>query len=322
MDLTYMNSKKEDVGVLQNFTFDLAYGLDENNFELTTSITNHACQAGWYVYLEGTEYGGKITRIRVDTESDRLTYCGDTWHGILEHKILEPDAGEDYLTVSGEANIVLNSLIARMGLESLFKAAPYDSGITISNHQFWRYVAGYTGIKEMLLSAGAKLKMSFEEGFVVLSAEKIVDYSKDDEFDSDQINFVVEKDYLPLNHLICLGQGDLAERTVLHLYCDADGNISETQTLFGADEIEAVYENTNSGDLAELKTEGIKTFKEIRNANESADLTLDPTQTYDILDIVGARENVTGIFMAKQIIKKIVTIKDNETKIEYKVGEE
>lgn len=322
MDLIYMDADKRDVGVLQNFTFDLAYGLDENSFELATSISNHVCQAGWYVYLEGTENGGKITRIRVDTESRRLTYCGDTWHGILEHKVLEPDAGEDYLVVSGDANTVLGSLIARMGLESLFKASPYTSGIKLSNYQFWRYVAGYTGIKNMLLSVGAKLKMKFEDGFVVLSAEKIVDYSKDDEFDSDQISFVVEKDYLPLNHLICLGQGDLAERTVLHLYCDANGNISETQTLFGADEIEATYENTNSGDLAELKTEGIKAFKEMRNAHESADLSLDPTQEYDILDIVGARENVTGIFMAKQIIKKIVTIKDNKgTTIDYKVGE-
>jgi hypothetical protein len=60
----------------------------------------------------------------------------------------------------------------------------------------------------------------------------------------------------------------------------------------------------------------------MRNAHESADLSLDPTQEYDILDIVGARENVTGIFMAKQIIKKILKIKDNEIKIDYKVGEE
>ena len=322
MDLIYMNAEKSDVGVLRDFTLDLAYGLDENSFELSTSLTNHVCKAGWYVYMEGSECGGKITRIRVNTEQKQLTYCGDTWHGIIEHKILEPNAGEDYLIVSGEANLVLNSLIARMGLESLFKASPYTSGIKVENYQFRRYVEGYTGIKEMLLSVGAKLKMQFVDGFVWLSAERIADYSNDDEFDSDQINFVVEKDYLPLNHLICLGKGELAERTVLHLYCDANGNISEKQTLFGTDEIVMTYENSNAADEAELKTEGIKQFKELRNANESADLSLDPSQEYDVLDIVGARENVTGIFMAKQIIKKIVKIEDNKTKIEYKVGEE
>lgn len=322
MDLIYMDAKKRDVGVLQNFTLDLAYGLDENSFELATSLSNHVCEAGWYVYIEGTEYGGKITRIRVDTDMQSLTYCGDTWHGIMEHKILEPDAGEDYLIVSGDANVVLGALITRMGVDSLFKASPYTSGITITNYQFRRYVEGYTGIKEMLLSVGAKLKMQFVNGFVVLSAESIADYSNNDEFDSDQIHFVVEKDYLPLNHLICLGKGELAERTVLHLYCDKDGNISQTQTLFGADEVEMTYENSNAANATELKTEGIKTFKELRNANESAELSLDPSQEYDVLDIVGARENVTGIFMAKQIIKKIVKIDENETIIEYKVGEE
>lgn len=321
MDLTYMNANKEDVGVLQEFTLDLAYGLDENNFELLTNISNHVCEAGWFVYLEGTEYGGKISKIRVDTENSSLAYCGKTWHGILENKVLEPDSGMDYLTVSGEANAILGELVQRMGLGELFKASSLNSGINVK-YQFWRYVAGYTGIKKMLQSAGAKLKMTFKEGYVVLYAEPIVDYSQNDEFDSDQINFVIEKDYEPVNHLICLGQGELAERTVIHLYCDAAGNISETQSFFGVDEVAATYDNNSVEDAETLRSEGIEYLKELRGACELADVFLDASSEYDILDYVGARDNVTKITMAKQIVKKIVTIKDNAVKIDYKVGEE
>ena len=35
----------------------------------------------------------------------------------------------------------------------------------------------------------------------------------------------MEKDYLPVNHIICLGQGNLAERAVIHLFTDENGGI-------------------------------------------------------------------------------------------------
>lgn len=97
-----MNQEKEDVGVLSNFKFDLAYGYDENDFELSVNTNNHKCNAGFIIYIENTEYGGIIRRIRVKTATDELIYCGDTWHGILEKKVIVPDTDEDYLIMNGE----------------------------------------------------------------------------------------------------------------------------------------------------------------------------------------------------------------------------
>lgn len=57
MDLIYMTDKKRDVGVMKNFTLDLAYGEDENNFELSTTIENNVCKEGYFIYAEGTDYG-------------------------------------------------------------------------------------------------------------------------------------------------------------------------------------------------------------------------------------------------------------------------
>ena len=141
MDLIYMNTDKEDEGVMQDYTFDMAFGADENDFQCEIMLDKHCCGAGFYLYSEGTEYGGIVDSIAVDTEADAVTYSGRTWHGMLDSKIIEPDAGADYLTLSGEANEVLGELIARLGLELLFVASVEDSGIEVS-YKMNRYITG------------------------------------------------------------------------------------------------------------------------------------------------------------------------------------
>ena len=149
MDLIRMDSQKKDLGCLKDYTFDLAFGTDENDFECVVNATGHCCEAGFFLYYEGSEYGGIIDSIAINTETEEVKYSGRTWHGILESKILEPDAGEDYLIVEGEANAVLAFLIDRIGLSSLFKASEEDSGIQIK-YQMNRYINGYKAIRKML----------------------------------------------------------------------------------------------------------------------------------------------------------------------------
>ncbi len=319
MDLIYATDRKVDVGVMRNYTFDLAFGSDENNFELTTGINNHVCRPGYFLYIENTEYGGIIDRMKVQTDTKVLVYKGRTWHGILGSKILEPDAGEDYLICEGEANAVLGTLLERMGLTDLFKASTVDSELVIHSYKMNRYINGYEGIKKMLSSVGGKLKTRFQNGFAVLSAEPLVDYSKNEEFDSSQLNFDVEKNYNPVNHMICLGQGDLKERTVIHLYADGQGNISHIPSSFGTDEVAEVYENVNAESMEELENGGISALKESWNS-DSLDIAIDSERNYDIGDIVGAREHITDIFVAQPIAKKIVTIKGDIVTTSHKVG--
>lgn len=320
MDLIYTNAQREDQGVVPNFKLDLSFGIDENNFEMSVSNTDHICEEGSVIYMEGTEYGGIVDAIRVETANRKIIYKGSTWHGLLENKVIEPDAEEDYLIVSGDANMVLGTLIARMGLSDLFRASSDLSGLTISNYSMHRYVKGYTGIKKMLATVNGKLKFTFADGYVVLWAESLVDYSQDDEFDSDQIDFVIEKKFKPINHMICLGKGELKDRTVIHLYTDADGNISETQSLFGLDERTDIYDNANAESEEELKQGGIEALQTAWNEDE-LQLDLDANSAYDIGDIVGAKELTTGITTSKPIIQKIVTIEKDVIKITHKVGE-
>lgn len=225
MDLIYADALRQDIGVMTAYTLDMAYGSGENNFVCTVDRGAHCCDRGFFLYVEGEEYGGTIDRIRVNTEKDEIIYKGRTWHGVLENKVLCPEAGQDYLVLSGEANAVLQEIISLIGLTDLFEASSDDSGIQIVGYQMSRYVYGYTGIKKMLKEFGAKLHIRWTGGMVELSALPITDYSEDEEFDTSQVDFTVEKNYRPVNHMICLGQGDLAERAVIHLFTDENGGV-------------------------------------------------------------------------------------------------
>lgn len=223
-----MNPSKEDVGVLNAYEFDLAFGSDENNFEIT--ISEHVLDYGYYLYFEGTEYGGVIDSIHVETSSDVIVYSGRTWHGIMEKKVIAPDDGMDYLTVNGNANAVLADLITRLDLDGFFEASEEESDVVIENYSFPRYVPGYEGIRKMLTQFYGKLKIEFLSGHVVLSAIPRIDYSKDEEFDSSQVQFKITKNQNPLNHLVCLGSGELSKRHVIHLFADANGGIQPYAT--------------------------------------------------------------------------------------------
>lgn len=309
MDLIYANSSREDIGVIPDYDFDLAFGSDENDFELTVSRNDHCCEAGYYIYIEGTEYGGIVDAITSDTATENVTYSGRTWHGILNSKILCPDAGESYLTVSGDANTILGTLLSRMGLTALFSASSAPSGINISGYQFARYVSGYDGIRQMLKSVSAKLCVAYSSGSAVLSAAPIVDYTQDG-LDSDQLALEVKKTTNKVNHLICLGSGELANRTVVHLYADASGNISQTQTFTGTAEYTAVYDYSNADDTAELIKGGTERLKELLQQD---DLTVDVNEVddpYDVGDIVGASDDVTGVTIAVPITKKIIRVQN------------
>lgn len=318
MDLIYTDTNRIDKGVLTAYAFDLSFGADENDFEITLGANEPALSDGSFAYIEGTEYGGIIDGIKVSTNNNTVTYKGRTWHGLLDSKVIEPDTGKSHLIVSGDANEILAMLVDRLGLTGLFVAAEESSGINISEYRFERYCKGYDGIWDMLADNGAKLNIAWVNRAVRLSAVPVVDYTDAPE-DSDTASLNVEKYSKKVNHLICLGKGDLEKREVIHLYADQFGNIGDEQYYFGLDEISETYSNANSEDL---RQDGISKFKSLRNTDKAE---FSPTEadssSYDIGDIVGASEIRTGISVTAVVTQKIIKIKNGVIRTEYKIGE-
>ena len=317
MDLIFTNAKRSDQGVLSTHSFDLSYGASENNFELTIGANDSMLETDACIFIEGTEYGGMVGGIKSSTYGETITYKGRTWHGILNSKVIEPDTGEDYLIVSGDANEVLSFLIARLGLSGLFVADENLSGVNISRYKFHRYCKGYDGVADMLADNGGKLKITWKDRAVHLSAEPIVDYTEYP-VDGDIATLTVEQNKDKVNHLICLGKGDLAAREVIHLYIDQFGRIGDVQYYTGINEIVETYDNSNSDDL---RSDGVKKFVELRN-NDKAEISISETEglIYDIGDIVGANEYRSGVSVSAVVTQKIVKIKNGVISTEYKTG--
>ena len=319
MDLIYTNEQRIDQGVLTTHAFDLSFGSSENNFELTLG-TNQQLEPGAILYVEDTEYGGIVDGLKTTTGSDTVTYLGRTWHGILNSKVIMPDSGKDYFTVSGNANTILSTLIRRLGVGNIFLADETPSAINIPRYNFPRYILGYDGIRGMLEKYGAKLSIKWIGRNVVLSVVPAVDYTRDP-VDDDMATLTIEHHQHKVNHLVCLGRGELAQREVIHLYVNQVGNVVGDQYYTELDEIVDIYDNSTVESYAELKSEGTSALLERRGVDK-AEITVNDNDTvnFDIGDIVGATYNALGVSVAEIVTQKIVKINNGTTTIEYKTG--
>ncbi len=342
MDLIYMNAQMVDQGVLQDFDMDLAFGANENNFECRIPSTKHCCNAGDYLYIEGTEYGGTVDSIEVVSAIGDVIYYGRTWHGIIGSKVIMPlMSGEAstadvtikdvdsngvsyvdrYLVISGEANKCIQFMVDRLGLSSLFTASDDSSGASIKNFQFDRFIDGYRGIVKMLKSVGMRLAVDYQDKKVVLTAKPQYNYASDEEFDPELVNMQLKKNIKSVNHLVCLGFGELENRLVIHLYADQNGNISQVQSQFGMDEYTEVYDYSAIESAEELMKEGIEYLKRRWLPDEMVIKLDDSSDFYHVGDRVGATDSTTGLSANATISKKIVTIRDGLISISYEVGE-
>lgn len=257
------------------------------------------------IYILGTEYGGIIGEVLTDTTLDYVELKGLTWRGRLAKKIIQPPTGSDYRTVSGELHTVMKSLI-EPEFDGLFIVSQEDTRVSVTNYQFDRYCTLYDGLVKMLKSVGYRLKLSFrreqgEPGYLFIEAVPIVNYSNRIELSRDcRLNYTMDDKRDGVNHLIVTGKGELQDRNVLHLYVQKNGSIGKSQYYTGLQEIAEVYENTST-ETDELEEASREKLQELMNKKtfkmDVAALGID----VDIGDIVGGRDYLTGLYMAKPV---------------------
>lgn len=317
MVLVVHDSTVGDVREIEEFELDIAFGSDENALKLEARA-GEAPEEGQFVFIDGAEYGGVVDEVTYEAgrEASGTVLCkGRTWHGILAGKRLLPDSGSGYLSVSGKAGEALASLIERMGLSGLFSAAADDSTLS---YTFDRFVDGYSGLKAMAKANGRKVAMRRNGGKVEISLPPAVDYAN--KVDSDLLDFTLTSVYRCVNHLVCAGTGELEDRAVVHFYADAAGNVSHTQSLFGVDEISALYDYSNA-DEAQLEEEGRKKLQEYQTQG-SVEVEAHDDIDVDVGDVISARDNAHGRTVAATVAKKIVKVSRGVATYSYEVGSE
>lgn len=311
-----------DLRALQFTEYDFEVGDDENTFLVTCLRPEwKTIYDGSRIYIPDTEYGGLFKRLKTNTKNGTISCGGYTWRGMLQNRVLCPLAGDDYASDSGELNAIITSRVTD-AFPNLFEGSSESTGVTVS-YQYNRYVSLYDGLKAMLKSVGYKMKISYNQadGKVKVEAVPIVDYSSQIEYSSDMnANYYMTKEGTGVNHLICLGQGELANRTRVDLYVDSNGNISQTQSFFDEEEISQVYDYAGAS-TDDLIQSGTQQLKGLCNQN-SFRIDLESTREVEIGDIVGGRDYTSGMRMTAPITTKIVKWKNGFQTTEYKLSDD
>lgn len=325
MDVTYTDADWHDVGILPVTRGDFAYGSSENDFQLILSKPIIP-PIGAIVYSEDTEAGGIVRGYKTVSNFTSVTLTGDTWTGVINRKVIGPDSGSAYLTMSGDIRACVAQLITRAGLDNLFTVASYTPGVTVS-HTFkgshtdttqedaGRYMGCWTALWQLLTDHGCKCTFAWDvtTRHVIITVSAAVSHVDDEQ--TDVATVTVTKS-APINHLVCLGKGELAERAVKDVYLDANGKASTTQYYTGIDEIAETYESTqDEGD--DLVSAGESKILDLAADAQTVEIDAPASVVFDLGDTVGGTDTYTGLEATAIVDKRIVTLDGDAVTVTY-----
>lgn len=325
MEFIICNVEKKEIGKLpDSASFDFDVG-DTNDVEITCE--KGLLDFGMYLICPGTEYGAIIEERDSWTNEAEEKWTGNAFRRFLQEFIIEPPAGQDYRVIKGDAHDVMRQVL-NGAFDNLFTIPKTASGIDVGTYQFDRYTDALSGFAKMLKRKGARINIEVKQGgsnepfSVVLSAVPIQNMSSEIEYSQDSKNAInLKESRRGINHLICLGKGELKDRQVVHLYAQLDGSISQKKYYAGLEERTAVYDLSNAEGLDELVKGGTDRLKELMGTKTMRMSVQDAE--LQVGDIIAGRDYETGLYLQKPVVQKIIRMESGTATIEYKVeGEE
>lgn len=299
-----------------DFDADIAYGEDENRFQLSY-VAGAPLEAGMRWQVDGTPYAGVVDTVCVSAADDgttSLSYEGRTAQGVLAGKVVEPPAGSAHRTATGDLNACIAELVGLVGLSGYLSVPSEPCGIEVDGYQYRRYCDAYTGLRMLCDSAGARLRFRASGSGVELDAVARDTYG---DVPSELVAFDAKREYRPVNHMVGLGGGEGTAREVVHWYADASGALSQTQALFGADEVASTYSAPSSDDLSADTRE--KLAEEQGQGTFAVDLP--EGAALDVGDVVTASDAATGLSVKAQVVKVTCKASKGALTVSYDVGE-
>lgn len=321
MEFIACDAQKMELGLLlESVSVDLDIG-DTNDAEIIAE--KGYLDYGMYLICPGTEYGVLLEEKDSWTNGEEETWRGNTFRGFLKQFIICPPQGQDYLTVNGDAHDILRKVLGN-AFDGMFMIPEEPSGIVL-NGNFDRYTDALTGFTKLLDAKGARLNIEIKQGdsnepfFVALSAVPKSNLSAEIEYSQDSQVAVHFTDYKRgINHLICLGKGELKDRQVVHLYVQEDGSIAQDKPYYtGLKERTAVYDYKDVESLEELIKGGTERLRELMDYRKM-EVNVQDLEA-QIGDTIAGRDYDTGFYLKKPIVGKIVRVQDGEISVEYKV---
>lgn len=337
MALIYTDTDLVEQGYLSGAVMDFQEEESENSFTLEMGLDDYSkLSDGCYVFDESNpQFGGRVQKVRIQTAQNSLTWSGLTFSGVLSTKIIEPPSGQAYREIYGTLSEKVNTILELVGLDGVFYTNA--SGSAESNWKIDRYTDVLSAFRKLAAQSNLAMDVSFDKTHngqkLLISFRTAKTVEAGEEYDSDLFSFDIEKDMMPVNHLICLGGGQLEERQVCHLYrIDSDffyreGNSSNVYRLADpeprfpiasfldnwslADEVVSVYDYSSVESYEELQKEGLKHFQEILDNSTKLEITPPEEAVFRLGDNIAGLEQISGIYVEKEVRKIIYKAQDD-----------
>lgn len=309
MDIILADSGVVEQGVIYtdySLDFDITDTMDYK-LTATRAIYNKLSRAT-YLYIPSTEYGGIIDSISHNTSDDSVVASGRSFRGLLNSKIITPESGQDYKVVNGNLAEILDGILADNNLDYLYMIDPALTWITLSNYKIARYCSVLYLLNALERKTGLSLYLAWSAKYhkVIITYRQPIDWTSKSLY--VQADITTTKTSHKVNHLICLGSGELKDRMRVDLYADTQGRISTIQTIVGVDEYTQVYDYSNAKDVDDLTASGTAKLKEL-----IADTPLEmevKDGAYAVGDIVGGYDDLMQI-KTKAVISNVVVNIEN-----------
>lgn len=334
MDMIFIHADSDmaEIGVLNEISeadIEICTRLDaeliDNSFAFTlpeAAWSEDPILEGHFVYCSGSEWGGVVTQVDHDTAAHTVQVLGVTWRGLLFQKVIEPPAGEAYRRVNDvDANAAIREVVGdSFGSMVVVESASCGTNITAQ----WRYQTYAAGLHKALKASGLRLAVTFTsaDAHVTLAAVPVVDHSDEIDFSQDYgVDFTSSSGKLEqYNHCIGLGSGELTERMVLHLYRVGSAYYSGKPADWDkATERTVILDYPNVESEAELMSSMVDRLSSYAPTKSISIDQVTVGEDVALGDVVGARDRLTGMVGAAEIVRKILTIKNGQLKIEAKV---
>ena len=319
--LVWTNISFVEQGATQDFYLDLECGniddyTDTFSVQLDEDIILHRNDA---VFVDGTQWGGLVLRRITSTETSVFQWEGRTWHGILADKIIEPASGQDYYYANGTVSECISTLISKLTLGALFDVGDCPN-VAVNNYRYNRYVNGYVGLCGMLASVGLRpeFRVSRIGGTLVVLIDVAEIETLDEVADGELAVIEMTAEFLPPNHVIGMGTGELKNRNIVHYYANANGVVSTTKTFYGIEERIIKFDSPAAED-ANLREGAIKELTEAQTAGE-VEVELDDGTFANLGDYIVGYDQRIDERVTVPVVGQVVKIENGVTTITCVAG--
>lgn len=319
MDIICADRTLTEQGTLFNdYTLDFDT-TDSMDYRLTVPQNQYSLiHASSFVYIPNTEYGGIIDTVTHNTGDNTLIVYGRNFRGILNSKIVTPSKNSDYVILTGGLADVLTDVLGDIELDALFKIDPGINWLTVTKYQVPRYCTFLYLLQLLAQKFGLHLRLTWSKSMhkVVISFTHGKDWTSTQLYSQLDMQTSVVRNRV--NHLICLGKGELKNRVRVDLYANSTGEISRKQSLFGVAEYVDIYDYPNAQNTDDLIANGAQRFQELLNV---AQLELEVKDSgYAVGDIVGGYDELFGLKTKATITNIVVTVDGNSITYNYTVS--